>query len=181
MKIEIVSSSTRRERLSHRIALALAAELEQRGVNAGIIDLQQENLALFEERYGHVEDPHGQLARLNERLSAAQGLIFLTPEYNGAITSSLKNFIDLFAKGPFSGKPIGVATGSTGALGGIRAAYQLQQNILTMNAYPQPQMLTVGKMDQVLTADGSIADPGYAQKQARFLDAYLGWVSRFVD
>jgi hypothetical protein len=70
--------------------------------------------------------------------SFSDGIIFLTPKYNGSFSSDLKNFIDVFAKEGFLGKPIGVATGSTGAMGGVRAANQLQQVILSLFAYPQP-------------------------------------------
>jgi len=67
---------------------------------------------------------------LKQAIKAADGLVIATPEYNGSFSSGLKNFIDVFAKEGFRGRPIGVATGSTGAMGGVRAAYQFQQVIL---------------------------------------------------
>ena len=174
MKISIISSSTRTGRLSHRIALALKASVEKHGQNAEIIDLNDISLPPFNERLAYLDPQPQNLVDIMEKLTSSQGLIFLTPEYNGSISSGLKNFIDVFAKKGFMGKPIGVATGSTGAMGGIRAAYQLQQIILSIYGYPQPRMLTVGRMDKVLETDGSIADADFGEK----LDAY---VHTFID
>jgi NAD(P)H-dependent FMN reductase len=180
MKIRIVSASTRINRLSHRIALALKEELLQRKFDADIIDLKTLALHPFEERIDRLESPDPRLLELKQELLSTQAFIFLTPEYNGAIASGLKNFMDVFAKEPFLHKPIGVATGSTGAMGGIRAAYQLQQNILTIHGLPHPQMLTVGKMDQVINEEGQIVDEAYAKKQSRFLDLFLDFAQRLV-
>ena len=76
-------------------------------------------------------------------------------------------------------KPIGVATGSTGAMGGIRAAYQLQQNILTIHGLPHPRMLTVGRMHEVLNEDGEVLEEAFGNTQAKFLDLFLDFAQRF--
>lgn len=180
MKIRIVSASTRTNRISHRIALALKKELLERQHEADIIDLKSINLPSFEERIDLLENPAPHLLALKEELLETQAFIFLSPEYNGAIASGLKNFIDLYAKEPFQFKPIGVATGSTGAMGGIRAAYQLQQNILTINAFPHPRMLTVGKMDQVINAEGEITDERHQKAQGDFLNHFLDFALRLA-
>lgn len=178
MKIIIVSSSTRKGRLSNRVALALQKNIIQKGQEAEILDLLELDLPTFEGTLSSLDDPTGKFAATAEQLKAADGLIFLTPEYNGAISSGLKNFIDVFAKDPFAGKPIGVATASTGILGGIRAAYQLQQSILSIFGYPIPQMLTVGEMDKNLDEQGEVIQVSFQPKLDRFLEAYLDFVKK---
>ena len=178
MKITIISSSTRIGRLSHRVALALKKQIQSSGNEVQIIDLLELNLPSFEERLGYIPDPNGKLAQTAETMKNSDGLIFLTPEYNGGISSGLKNFIDVFAKAPFDGKPIGVATASTGSLGGIRAAYQLQQIVLSIFGFPLPTMLTVGTMDKVLDENDDIIDPSFQAKLDRFVTSYLGFVNK---
>lgn len=181
MKITVVSSSTRLGRVSHRIALALEKAIKAKGEEVTILDLNELQLPRFEERMGHVDKEPDNWQPTMNLLQNSDGLIFLTPEYNGSISSGMKNFIDVFAKDPFQGKPIGVATGSAGAMAGIRAAYMLQQIILSIFAYPMPQMLTVGKMSDTLEADGSIKDPAFEKKLDQYVDAYLKFASRFVE
>ena len=178
MKINIISSSTRIGRISHRIALALEKAINNLGHEVAIIDLNEVNLPPFEERIHILENPEPKLIALKEELAKTEAFIFLTPEYNGAISSGLKNFIDVYAKDPFKHKAIGVATGSTGAMGGIRAAYQLQQSVLSIHGFPHPSMLTVGKMDQVLDEKGNILSDAYAKQQKAFVENFLNFAEK---
>lgn len=174
MKISIISSSTRIGRISHRIALALEKQISRIGYEAVMIDLLALELPVFSERYPRIPDKPKGWTQTMATLQASDGIIFLTPEYNGSFSSGLKNFIDVFAKEGFRGKPIGVATGSTGRMGGIRAAYQLQQVILSLSAYPQPQMLTVGEMQHKFDETGEIVDEAYRSH-------FEGYVSKFIQ
>jgi NAD(P)H-dependent FMN reductase len=178
MKISIISSSTRKGRISHRVALSLEKAILSTEHEVTIVDLAALALPPFEERIDFLENPAPQLLELKEALLATEAFLFLSPEYNGAISSGLKNFIDLFAKAPFSHKPIGVVTASVGAAGGIRAAYQLQQTILSIHGFPHPSMLTVAKMDQVLGEDGTILSEDYAKKQEQFLSHFLEFAQK---
>ncbi|MBS3753645.1 MAG: NAD(P)H-dependent oxidoreductase [Anaerolineales bacterium] len=173
MKITIVSTSTRIGRVSHRIALALERSLNGKGQEAKIIDLAEVKLPRFTARYHrHPEQPEN-WERIMETLKASDGMIFLTPEYNGSISSGLKNFIDVFAKDGFRGKPIGVATGSTGSKGGVRAAYHVQRIILSIFAYPQPQMLLVGEMQHKFDETGRLVDKDFKPVFERFVDQFI--------
>ena len=108
-------------------------------------------------------------------LKKSDGIIFLTPEYNGSFSSGLKNFIDVFAKEGFRGKPIGVATGSAGSMGGVRAAYQVQQVILSLFAYPQPQMLMVAEMQKKFSDSGEIIDSDYKTQFEDFVKKFIAF------
>lgn len=183
MNITIVSSSTRSGRVSPRIAFALEKAIQIREHRASVIDLKDVSLPDFIERHQFIDeaDKPGDWDGIMDKLLKSDGLIFVSPEYNGGISSGLKNFIDVFAKKGFEGKPIGVATGSAGSMGGIRAAYQLQQTILCIHAYPQPQMLTVGNMEKSLNELGEVIDPGFEKKLNKFLDAFLKFTARFTN
>ena len=180
MKITIISSSTRIGRLSHRIALALEKQIAQLGHQAQLIDLLELELPRFSERYTHIEDRPKSWEDTMDTLLGSDGFIFVTPEYNGSFSSGMKNFIDVFAKKPFRGKPIGVATGSDGAKGGIRAAYQLQQVILSLSAYPQPRMLTVGKMGHKFDETGDFTDQDFRPKFENFVNTFLEFCAKFT-
>jgi len=179
MIIKIISGSTRTGRLSHGVALTLNHELNSKGINASIVDLKELALPNFEERLNFLENKPVHLVELSNELLKTTGYIFVTPEYNGGISASLKNFIDTFGRPEFSGKPIAVASVSSGALGGIRAAMSLQQQILALQAYPQPQMLTVAEVQNQVTAEGEIINPSFEKKLSSFVDSFLGFAKRF--
>lgn len=179
MKITIISGSTRPGRTSHRVALALAETLKNLGAEAAILDLQTLDLPPFSERFQFLAEKPAQMLADAGQLQQSTALVFLTPEYNGGITSALKSFIDTFGKAEFAGKPIGVATASTGAMGGVRAAYQLQQTILALQAYPQPQMLLAGEVTKNLDENGAVLNPAFLPKLEAFAKALVGFAARF--
>lgn len=181
MKITIVSSSTRNGRISHRIALAIEKQVKKLGHQSEIIDLLKLELPTFTERFALVDNKPENWQETMDKLINSDGIIFLTPEYNGSYSSGLKNFIDVFAKQGFRDKPIGVATGSTGSLGGVRAAYQLQQVILSLFAYPQPHMLTVGEMQKKFDETGELIDDGFKERFEGFVDKFLEFTKKIAD
>ena len=180
MKICIVSSSTRPERNSHRVALALQQAFTGAHFIVDLVDLKEEHMPLFSQRFTEMSDPERSLVELHERISVAGAFVFVTPEYNGGAAPALKNFIDTFAKGPFSGKPVGVATVSTGSMGGMRAAQQLQLQILAVMAYPQPQMLLTGEVTRHLDENGNSISDGYPKKLVAFVDSFSNFIRRFA-
>lgn len=179
MKIQIISGSTRIGRASHRVALALNEKLLSLGIDCSIVDLKELGLPLFEERLSFLRNKPQHFETISNELLNSIGFIFVTPEYNGGISASLKNFIDTFGRPEFAGKPIAVASVSSGNLGGIRAAMSLQQLILAIQAYPQPQMLTVGNVEEQLNPLGEIINPGFEKQLDSFVDAFIGFTKRF--
>lgn len=179
MKIQIISGSTRIGRASHRVALALNEKLLSLGIDCSIVDLKELGLPIFEERLSFLRNKPQHFETISNELLNSIGFIFVTPEYNGGISASLKNFIDTFGRPEFAGKPIAVASVSSGNLGGIRAAMSLQQLILAIQAYPQPQMLTVGNVEEQLNPLGEIINPGFEKQLDSFVDAFIGFTKRF--
>jgi NAD(P)H-dependent FMN reductase len=146
-----------------------------------VIDLLELELPRFSERYPNVPEKPKKWKETMDILLGSDGIIFLTPEYNGSFSSGLKNFIDVFAKEGFRGKPIGVATGSTGAMGGMRAAYQLQQVILSLFAYPQPQMLTVGEMQDRFDESGEITNEEFKPRFESYVNQFVEFCAKLSD
>ncbi len=86
--------------------------------------------------------------------------------------------IDIFGAAEFADKPIGVASVSTGILGGIKAALSLQQIILSINGYPFPKMLLTGEVDKQVDSTGNALNPVYERKVETFLIPFLNFVAK---
>lgn len=182
MKIGIVSSSTRKGRKSHRVALALVNAVTKAGHEAILIDLLELPLGYLTERIQFLpeEERNANMIKLNETFSATDSLIFVSPEYNGGYSSALKLTVDVMERSCFMGKVIGVASVSDGVLGGIRAALLLQQQVLALQAYPQPQMLTVPEVDKQFDEQGELINPDFEKRMSSFLKAYLGFAAKMT-
>jgi NAD(P)H-dependent FMN reductase len=180
MDISIISASTRLNRQSHRVALALAAYINRDGRHkAEVLDLADYRFPIMEEvLHRHPDAPFG-LADFARRVRRSDALIFVSPEYNGSYTSALKNAVDYLKEGEFSKKVIGTVSVSAGPLGGLRAALAMQQLILALMAVPVPQMLPIGQVTQRFDEAGDLLDPSYEKAIQNFLNNFF-WLAEAV-
>lgn len=180
MHITILSSSTRLNRASHRVALALEDAINAQGTHtAEVLDLAEYRFPLMEEVLHRHPNPPAGLADFAEKIRVSEAHVFVSPEYNGSYTSALKNAVDYLKEGEFARKTIGVVSVTTGALGGIRAALAMQQLVLGISAFPIPQMLTVGSVLQRFDETGRLIDPAFERNMDAFLKNFL-WLAEAV-
>lgn len=180
MHISILSSSTRLNRQSHRVAVALQQFITSGGTHtAEVLDLADYHFPMLEEvLHRHPNPPEG-LSDFAERVRRSDTHLFVSPEYNGSYTAALKNAVDYLKEQEFSRKVVGVVSVTSGSLGGIRAALSMQQLVLGIGGYPIPQMLTVGSVAQRFDEQGTLLDPIFEKNIRTFLGHFL-WLAEAV-
>jgi chromate reductase len=88
-----------------------------------------------------VQDASGFPAPVNElaeAIRAADGVLFVTPEYNWSMPGVLKNAIDWVSRlkdQPFKEKPVAIQSCSQGPLGGARMQYHWRMSMTFLNAF----------------------------------------------
>jgi NAD(P)H-dependent FMN reductase len=179
MNIEIVSGSPRQESVTYRLALYLNNLLRERTEhNVNIIDVRKFNLVPMQEQvYTSPENTPVEYRELSTRMFAADAYIIVSPEYNGSYTAAMKNLFDHFPKQ--SHKPFGIVTASPGALGGIRAAMQLQQFVCALFGIPSPYMLVTPTIEKKFDADGNLLDESFQKSIDVFVNEYL-WLAEHL-
>jgi NAD(P)H-dependent FMN reductase len=103
----------------------------------------------------------------------------VTPEYNGSYSPAMQNMFDHFPKQ--HRKVFGLVTASTGALGGMRAAMQLQQFTMALFGIPSPYMLITPLVDKKFDADGTLTDPSFQKSIDVFTKEYLWLAEKLVE
>ena len=71
-----------------------------------------------------------------QKMLAADGIVFASPEYNYSVSGVLKNAIDWLSRmtpQPFAGKPMAVFGASGGPLGTARSQYHLRQMMVFLD------------------------------------------------
>ena len=116
--------------------------------------------------------------QLKATLSAAQGLLFVTAEYNRSIPGVLKNALDHasrpYGQNAWAGKPAGVIGVSVGAIGTAMAQQHLR-NVLAYLDVP-----TLGQPEAFVQAKEGLfdAEGGMGGESRKFLQ---GWMDQYVD
>lgn len=71
-------------------------------------------------------------------IRAADGVLFVSPEYNWSMPGGLKNAIDWVSRmkeQPFEGKPVAIQSCSQGPLGGARMQYHWRMSMIFLKAF----------------------------------------------
>ena len=181
MNITIVSASTRNERETHKVALGLYKKLvSYPGYEPFILDLKEANLPMFTEIMSKLPEPDPRINDVYVKLNQADAILFVTPEYNGSYSAPLKNMADFYPKSTFSRKAIGIVTVSSGILGGMRAAMQLQQFILAIGGVASPQMLLVPVVQTKFDSHGDVIDENFTKNIDLFIKEFT-WLANALN
>jgi len=178
-EIAVLVGSLRRESLNRRLAQGLERlagdRLRFRHVEIGDLPL-----------YNQDDDasPATPVLRLRDEIRAADGVLFVTPEYNRSVPGVLKNAIDHgsrpYGQSVWEGKPAGVIGASIGSIGTALAQQHLRNILayLDMPTMGQPEAFIHAK-EGFFDADGGIGE-GSREFLQGWVDRYVAWVGRFV-
>lgn len=162
--ISIISSSVRNERKSHRVSLYFQNYLiEHKLATTEIIDLKACNFPIFEDTLKAQKQPSEGALDFAEKIKRSDGIIIVTPEYNGGYPASLKNVIDLLYD-EWKYKPVGIATVSSGPFGGSQAMVTLQFSLWKMKVWTIPAMFSVPSVEKAYDAKGIAMDKPASDK-----------------
>ncbi len=176
-QIAVVVGSLRQDSFNRKLATAIAkfAPAEFSFTHLQIGDLPIYN----QDQDGSQPEP---VKRLKSEVMAAQGLLFVTPEYNRSIPGALKNALDHgsrpYGQNAWGGKPAGVLGVSLGAAGTALAQQHLR-NILAYLDVPtlgQPEAFIQVK-DGLFDANGDIGE-GSRKFLQGWMDKYIVWIKK---
>ncbi len=119
-KVALLPGSIRSESMSRRLADVLVPILVDQGLAAEVIDLTDYPMPLYHgDEEAEFGPPDGAVA-LHDRIARFDGIIFVSPEYNGGPTALLKNSLDWVTRvdrAVFKRLLVGLAATSPGSRG----------------------------------------------------------------
>jgi NAD(P)H-dependent FMN reductase len=175
MKIAIISASVRIDRNSHRVALYLKNYIEENNsVAVDFVDLNEYKFPIFDERLKFMKDPSPAVLQFANTIKSSEGVIIVTPEYNGGYPASLKNVIDLLYP-EWKRKPVAVATVSDGQFGGTQVITSLVFTLWKIGAWVVPAMYPVPKVQEAYKENGEPTDKMGTDKRAKTFIDELRW------
>ncbi len=180
MNIAVVLGTTRIGRQSEKVANELVKRLtalEEHSIT--FLDISKYPFPVFEERLRFHPNPPKELIHFSEQLKAADGIIFVIPEYNGSLPGTFKNAFDHFYA-EYGRKPIGAVCVSDGKFAGVQASIQLQTLILHVKAYPMPTKLLVPFILKAFDEKGNLLDETVDKGMNQFIDEYLWFAQAIV-
>lgn len=175
MHIAVLSTSVRTERNSHRVGLYFKRLIEDHYIaTCDLVDLQEYNFPIFEERLRFMVNPPEQVLEFAGRIEHADGIVVIAPEYNGGYPASLKNVIDLLSE-EWKGKPTALVTVSTGPFGGALLLPSLVFSLWKKKVWVVPARYHVPKVHEAFNEEGAPAEQEETDKRTMTFLKELHW------
>lgn len=161
----------------NRALLRAAVELVPDGMIIDVIDLA--GVPFYN---GDIESDGlpDEVAFLRDQIAVADGLLIVSPEYNGGPSAITKNAIDWGSRAPsapLAGKPVALA-GVGGRFGTVRAQSHLRDNLLHTHSIVLNRTLALTR-DGLFDAKMNLADEAARDRVRRHLSHFADWMVRF--
>jgi NAD(P)H-dependent FMN reductase len=166
--------SIRRNRRSKRPADLLAQRIAAAGHRTELLDLRELALPMFDEEES--SEQHAGVAHFRSAMDRADAIVWLSPEYNHAYTSAIKNAID-YLDDEIKRKP-SVTCGLSGAAhGGVRASEALKAVLIELHGVPIRESVNFADARNLFDQEGTLLKPEYTRR-IDYVVADLAWYAR---
>ncbi len=168
-KIGLICGSLRKGSINKALEGALVRRLETAGTSAHIIDLNDFDLPLF---HGDLKTPPN-AAALIKTMADCDGIIIISPEYNGGLPPLLKNAIDwtsTMGREHLDGPIYAIASCSPGPMSGIMVMRQINYILTRLHAELIPVQLGCGNAETAFDKKGHLI----AQPASDLADKMIG-------
>ncbi|MEO6225091.1 MAG: NAD(P)H-dependent oxidoreductase [Sphingomicrobium sp.] len=176
-KIAIIVGSLREGSINRKVARSICA-IRNDNLDCTMVEIG--DLPLYNQDSD--ANPPEQYVRFRDQVGQADGVLFVSPEYNRGTPGVLKNAIDVgsrpYGHSVFDQKPAAIVTASPGAIGGFGANHQIRQSavFLNMPVMAQPEAYLGHVTDDSFDADGCLKDGPLKQLIEKLSHAFHDWV-----
>lgn len=175
--ITIVSGTNRPDSNTRRVATIVEKIYTETKVKFEVLDLAELPPEIFSAQ-SYAEKPKS-FEPFSQSILKSDGLVIVTPEYNGSVPGVLKYFIDML-KFPesFERRPvcfIGLAAGIWGAL---RPVEQLELIFGYRNAFLFPERVFIPQINSVLGSAGELKDEEILNRLRMQAKGFIEFISK---
>ena len=178
-KIAVLVGSLRKESVNRKLANELV-KLAHESLELEIVEIG--SLAHYNEDLD--ENPPAEWVAFREKIGAADGYLFVTPEYNRTFSGVIKNALDVasrpYGQSKWGGKPGGIVSSSVSGLGGEGANLALRQPMVFLNVYmmQQPEAY-IGNSWELFDEKNNLKSDDTRTFLQGWVNAFAEWVHKF--
>ncbi len=173
--IGFICGSLREESINKRLEKALIKAFKRAGLKTTSINLAAYDLPLY---HGDLAMPAG-VKKLVRKIKSCDGVVVVSPEYNGGLPPLLKNAIDwtsTVGTEHFKSAYWGITSCTPGPMSGIMCMRQVNYILMRVGAHVSPIQVGVGNAGRAFDAKGELtAEPSatLAQKLIEDMRAHI--------
>jgi NAD(P)H-dependent FMN reductase len=171
--IPLILGTPRQGRQSEYVAAFVLSEMKKRPeIETELIDVRHLKMRL-DDAGEEMKDP-----AYAEKMTRADGLVIVTPEYNHGYPGLLKHALDMCLK-EYIHKAVAICGVSAGPFGGSRVIENLVPVVRELGLAVTFTDLNFSKVGDAFDEQGNLKDEKYVGRLAKFLNE-LVWMSRVL-
>lgn len=176
IRIGFLCGSLRKDSINQKLSKALQKKAKATGVRTGEISLETYDLPLY---HGDLKTP-ANVKKLIRKMKGFDGIIIVSPEYNGGLPPVLKNAIDWTSTvetGHIAGKVYGIASCSPGPMSGIMVMRQIQFILMRLGADLVPVQAGCGRAGSAFNGKGALEAEPSSSLADKMIGQMIGRIS----
>lgn len=165
--VTIISGTNRKYSNTLKIAREYQLLLQQKGIDAGLLSLEDINPLQYDAAFEKLE---------NEVLIPSSHFIIISPEYNGSFPGVLKMLFDNSRSHEIWFHKRALLTGvATGRAGNLRGMDHLADVLNYLKITVHPDKLPISVVNTLINTEGKITDANTIKAIGRQLDEFIRW------
>ena len=175
--IVIISGTNRPGSNTRKVTTHVEANYKALGVKSQVLDLAELPPEIFSPS-SYAEKPAA-FKKFTDAILAADGLVIVTPEYNGSLPGILKYFIDMLPfPESFEQRPVCFVGLAAGIWGALRPVEQLQAIFGYRNALIFPERVFMPGIGKLLDGAGQFTNADMEKRLKAQAEGYVSFVEK---
>ena len=176
--IVIISGTNRPGSNTRKVTAHVEATYKALGIKTHLLDLTELPPEIFSpSSYG--EKPEAFKKKFTDAILASDGVVVVTPEYNGSVPGILKYFIDMLPfPESFEHRPVCFVGLAAGIWGALRPVEQLQAIFGYRNAFIFPERVFMPGIGKLLNEAGQFTSPDMEKRLKSQAEGYVSFVEK---
>jgi chromate reductase len=162
MRIKLLCGSLRKDSYNKKILELVATFLQSlENIEVIKIDLNDYLVPLYNGDFEEASGIPEVIINLGKLITESDGIIIISPEYNGGISSPLKFIIDWVSRispMPWSGKTYCLMGATTGGFGTIKSMMNIIQTLNQIKGVVYPESFSLSYAAKAFNADGNFVE-----------------------
>ncbi|HWU91955.1 MAG TPA: NAD(P)H-dependent oxidoreductase [Sphingomicrobium sp.] len=178
-KIAIIVGSLREGSLNRKVARSICA-LRDDNLDCSMVEIG--DLPLYNQDFDGLPQQPEAYVKFRDQVRSADGILFVSPEYNRGVPGVLKNAIDVgsrpYGSSVWDRKPAAIVTASPGSIGGFGSNHQIRQAcvFLNMPVMQQPEAYLGHVTDDSFDDSGCLKEGPLKELVTKLAHAFHDWV-----
>ena len=184
MKLFVFSASLRRESLNARLARLIARIARDGGREVDLARIGEFDMPFYDFDVQQESGIPAAATALADRMTAADGMVLCSPEYNWLPPATVKNAVDWLSRiqpMPLAGLSLLLASASPSLVGGARGLMSLRTSFEALGVWVYPKIFALAQAGSAFDGDDGLADPDLAKMLETLVTDYCSGAAALAN